>query len=345
MGGAKVLKIVLDGHGSYLGMEKGCFVVRDRVGDVERFPLFENEVGEVVLKSGNAVSTGALASFGFWGIDVLGLTQRGRPVAMLKSLDDDSHVETRVCQYEALRNGMGVEVAKRLVFARVESQNLLLRKHGLRQHDLLGVKRRIGCVASDCLRVVRRRLLPIEGSCSKRYFRQVFRLFPKGLRVENRRTFRAYDGVNNTFNLAYAVLKWKVHRAILKAKLEPYLGFLHSEKFGKPSLVCDLMELYRCLVDDFLIQYFQGLRKKDFKVKREDYSSSRKGKREYLFGEKARDLMRGLYGFFESKVEVPRIMHGNRQTVETLICEEALLFAKFLRNERDSWCPRIAIPS
>jgi len=98
MGRAKVLKIVLDGNGSYLGMEKGCFVVKDREDNVERFPLFEKEVGEVVLKSGNAVSTGALASLGFWDIDVMVLTQRGRPVAMLKSLEDDSHVKTRLCQ-------------------------------------------------------------------------------------------------------------------------------------------------------------------------------------------------------------------------------------------------------
>jgi len=27
--GAKVLKLVLDDHGSYLGMEKGCFIVKD----------------------------------------------------------------------------------------------------------------------------------------------------------------------------------------------------------------------------------------------------------------------------------------------------------------------------
>lgn len=62
----KVLKIALDGRGSYLGMDKGCFVVRDREKNVERYPLFENEIGEVVLKSGNAVSTSALATCGFW---------------------------------------------------------------------------------------------------------------------------------------------------------------------------------------------------------------------------------------------------------------------------------------
>ena len=84
---ARLSKIVMDSHGSYLGMEKGCFIVKDRHENVERYPLFGKEIGEVILKSGNMVSTGALSSLGFWGIDVLVCTQRGRPVAMLKSLE------------------------------------------------------------------------------------------------------------------------------------------------------------------------------------------------------------------------------------------------------------------
>jgi CRISPR/Cas system-associated endonuclease Cas1 len=81
-------------------MEKGCFVLKNKKGEVNRYPLFEQEIDEVILKSGNSISTGALASFGFWDIDVLIMTQRGRPVAMLKSLDDDSHVQTRIAQYQ-----------------------------------------------------------------------------------------------------------------------------------------------------------------------------------------------------------------------------------------------------
>jgi len=99
------------------------------------------------------------------------------------------------------------------------------------------------------------------------------------------------------------------------------------------------------LVDGFLIQYCQGLRKRDFKAKFEDYSSSRKGKREYLVRDKTNDLMERLYGLFESWVDVARVKHGDRQTVETLINEEALLFAKYLRNEREEWIPRVAIPN
>ena len=45
--------------------------------------------------------------------------------------------------------------------------------------------------------------------------------------------------MNNTFNLAYEILAWKIHKALVKAKLEPYLGFLHSNQMAKLSLVCD----------------------------------------------------------------------------------------------------------
>jgi CRISPR/Cas system-associated endonuclease Cas1 len=81
----KTVKIALEGFGSYLGMEKGCFIVKNREGSTKKYPLFESEIGEIQFKSGNMVSTGALASCGFWGIDCLFLTQKGRPVAMLKS--------------------------------------------------------------------------------------------------------------------------------------------------------------------------------------------------------------------------------------------------------------------
>lgn len=62
-------------------------------------------------------------------------------------------------------------------------------------------------------------------------------------------------------------------------------------------------------------------------------SRNKKGKREYLNDVKTKDFMVQLNDFFESFVEIPRIKVGGRQTIETLINEEALLFAKYLRNE------------
>jgi hypothetical protein len=54
---------------------------------------------------------------------------------------------------------------------------------------------------------------------------------------------------------------------VIRAKLEPYLGFIHSVQFGKPSLVCDFIELYRYLIDGFVVEYCRGLASKDFTTK------------------------------------------------------------------------------
>jgi CRISPR/Cas system-associated endonuclease Cas1 len=129
---------------------------------------------------------------------------------------------------------------------------------------------------------------------------------------------------------------------LVNAKLEPFLGFLHSVQHGKPSLVCDFQELYRHLIDDFLIQYSQKLKAKDFVVKTEDLTRKKKGKRQYLNNRLTRDMMNELIKFFESYVEVPRMKVGKKQTLETLFNEESLLFAKFLRNNQKTWGPRIS---
>ena len=337
----RVLKLVLDGHGSYLGNKKGCFIIKDKNGNVERYPLFESEIGEIQIKSGNTVSSSALATCGFWGIDCLFLTQRGRPVAMLKSLDDDSHVKTRVCQYEASKNEKGIEIAKQLVLGKIEGQNQVLKKYGLKRHDFSAFEIVSKSKPENPARF-RARLMAHEGRCSDRYFRQIFELLPESLRPERRRTFKAYDGMNNIFNLAYEILSWKVQNALIKAKLEPYLGFLHSTAKGKPSLICDFQELYRYLVDDFVIQYCRKLNRKDFTVKSEDFSTKRKGKREYLNDSETHDFVRALNLFFQSKMRIPRVRMGEQQEIETLINEEASLFAMFLRSEHQSWKPRIA---
>lgn len=60
----KTANLVLDTYGNCLGMEKGCIILRDRHRKEKRYPLFEAEIGEIVLKSGNTVSTGVLSALG-----------------------------------------------------------------------------------------------------------------------------------------------------------------------------------------------------------------------------------------------------------------------------------------
>ena len=341
MGRVKHVKIVVDSFGNFLGMEKGCIVLRDKKGNTTKYPMFEAEIGEVVLKSGNLVSTGVLSALAFWEIDVLVTTRNGQPIAMLKNLEDDAHVKTRICQYESLKNGKAVYLAKQFVIRKVEGQNILLNKYGLEPYrPVIPI---VKSFRETNLKMLRRRLLQIEGKNSQYYFKKIFGLFPEKIRPTNRKGFKAYDGMNNTFNLAYTILFWKCYRALIKAHLEPYLGFLHTVRFGRPSLVCDLVELYRHLADDFVIQFCQELKSKDFIAKTETFNN-KKGKRIYLNRSLTNDLTNKLHDYFRREVRVPRIKRGEKQELETLINEEAMLLGKYLRNERESWIPRIAIP-
>lgn len=56
----------------------------------------------------------------------------------------------------------------------------------------------------------------------------------------------------------------------------------------------------------------------------------------------AKDMMAKLNSFFETKVEIPRVKHGSKQEIESLLNEEAMLLAKYLRGEKEEWIPRIA---
>ena len=340
--GSKVLKLELSEYGSYLGRGEGCFEVRDRNRNVERYPHFEKEIGECVLRSGNYVSVDALIDLALWNIDTYIMTRGNRVVAVLKNLEDDSHVKTRIAQYRALENGRGIQIAKQLVLSKIEGQRRVLKKYALLPIDP-SIEEHVERLEPSNLETFRKRITGLEGKASEHYFAQIFSLVPEKLRPKRRTTFKAYDGVNNVWNFGYYVLRCRVHKALLNAKLEPYLGFLHSVQFGKPSLVCDFMELYRPLIDDFLIERIHKYHKNDFVLVTDVMMRLKMGKRIHLCEYETNELADALNTFFERIVEVPRIKHGNKQTLDTLISEEALLLAKYLRGEHGTWTPRIPL--
>ena len=360
MGSVKARKIVLNESGYFLTRKKGCFVVSNirTKKEVAKYPILEKQLGEIQVISGNLISTGALVTAAFNRIPVIIKTALGSPVGILWSIDDYSHVDTRLFQYATYENIQALTIVKEIVLAKIKGQNEVLKKYGLRRigfsvikkvkdtyEDVLTTKELYEYIEhdkfpKDALDRLRAKLVGIEGRASKYYFKQIFQLFPESFRPENRRGFKAYDGLNNTFNLAYRILSFKVMRALIVAKLEPYLGFYHSIKFGQSSLVHDFMEIYRYLMDDFLINFCRKLDTKDFVLK-DDTHAGRKGKRAFLNKKRNKEFLDKLEQYFQMKVTIPRVRGGKKQELETLINEEAQLFARFIRCKRKSWVPRI----
>ena len=337
---SKTKKISLDDFGSFLGRGKGCLTVRDKERNEKHYPLFDNEIGEIQIRSGNSVSAGALATCGFWNIDVIVSTGRGQPVAILKSLSSDSNVKTRICQYESFKDERCLKIAKTFLLSKLEGQDKLLRKYGLRRFDFALFEKIKNLEGTD-IHLIRNKLTNIEGLCASQYFQQVFGLFNESIRPEKRKGYKAYDGINNVYNLAYKALSWRIHVALLKAHLEPYLGYLHEIAFGRPSLICDFLELYRYLMDDFIVGYARNLKPSNFRLQNEEFSTNRKGKRQYLNDGMQKEFFERANLYFQTKVLVPRVRRGKTQEIESLINEEAFLFAKYLRGERQTWVPRI----
>ena len=156
-----------------------------------------------------------------WNIDTLITTKKNRTVALLKNLEDDSHVKTRICQYKALENGKGIFISKQIVKSKIKGQDFVLRKYGLKCHDLVSAKEKIDKLESDNLISLKRKLTGIEGKYTEQYFKQIFDLIPEKLRPSMRVKYKAYDGINNIFNFGYYILRCKIHKALIKAKLEP----------------------------------------------------------------------------------------------------------------------------
>jgi hypothetical protein len=88
------------------------------------------------------------------------------------------------------------------------------------------------------------------------------------------------------------------------------------------------------MIDDFLIERCHTLRKKDFVLVTDFMMHLKMGKKIHLCEFEADSLAEDLNRLFDRMIEVPRIKHGSRQSIDTLIAEEALLFAKYLRQEK-----------
>jgi hypothetical protein len=82
------------------------------------------------------------------------------------------------------------------------------------------------------------------------------------------------------------------------------------------------------------------MNKRDFAYKTEK-RANKKGKRQYLKDDLANEFINKLNEYFLSEVSFPRMKVGSKQEIETLISEEALILAKYLRGEIKAWNPGI----
>ena len=93
-----------------------------------------------------------------------------------------------------------------------------------------------------------------EGEGSAAYFGAFGRLIKADGFSFSRRVRRPpTDPVNSLLSFGYALLANDIHAAVNVLGFDPYCGYLHADRYGRPSLALDVMEEFRPLVVDAIV--------------------------------------------------------------------------------------------
>jgi CRISPR-associated protein Cas1 len=92
-----------------------------------------------------------------------------------------------------------------------------------------------------------------EGSAGAHYWSAFRALLSNDLGFKGRQYFPPPDPVNAMLSFGYSLLLKDVTAAVQLVGLDPYLGFLHSIDYGRPSLALDMMEEFRPVLVDPLV--------------------------------------------------------------------------------------------
>ena len=160
-----------------------------------------------------------------------------------------------------------ISLARQFVHGKIRNQRtLLMRNHLEPPEAIIGKLKR---ASEDALTAASiEELLGIEGAAASQYFQQFSGMIkvedddlpgfeipvkdPKQIAFNFNFTHRnrrpPTDPVNAMLSLAYSMLAKDCTLATLAVGFDPYLGFYHQPRFGRPALGLDLMEEFRPLV-------------------------------------------------------------------------------------------------
>lgn len=274
----RVLPQVADGAvlylqepGSHVGKRSEHLVVRKHGEELQRTPIAA--IRQVVVFGNVQVSTQALECLATLEIPVVYMTGYGRFVAALQPAPT-KNVQLRTNQFRLFDDPLrALELSKAVVRAKISNQRTLLMR-SLRARPLEdGAELRIGenrgsdePAARDMADLLNRLdriadpavLLGTEGQAAALYFSQFGRMIKSptpgatfDFKTRNRRPPR--DPVNALLSFAYALLLKDCFSALCTVGFDPYRGFYHVDRHGKPSLALDLMEEWRSVIADSVV--------------------------------------------------------------------------------------------
>ena len=339
--------LIADQFGSHVGKYQGRLKVTQGKETLAQAPILHLET-VTIASSGVSISADAIRACAEQGIPIHFLSGAGTPYASLYSAGLTGTVLTRRAQLLAYPTLRAVDLAASLALGKIENQAALLKYAAKYRKEtdpylyeelrLLALEIRDHLAELDGWRQaahydnsqlddIRGQLLSLEGRAAAKYWQGIGYLLPDALNWPGRHGRGARDPFNSALNYGYGILYSQVERALTLAGLDPYAGFVHVDRPGKPSLVLDFIEPFRAPVVD---RTMLGLANKGVKIDLDE--------RGFLTDKTRRFLAEKILSRLESREKYD----GQRRPLRAIIQRQARALAVWLRGERDEFTPFLA---
>ncbi len=335
------MELIVEGRGTYLGKHQGRLRVSREKQMVTEVPLIHLD-RVLIIDNGVAVSSDVVRVCSEEGIPIHFLSSRGSAIASLYSAGLTGTVLTRRAQLLAYETPTGVTIAKAFVTGKLANQaNLLRYMAKYRKETDLPLHTELTLVAQEMhdhlheleqlqatsIETIREQILSVEGRAAQRYWGAVARVIPTELQWPSRETRGATDAFNSSLNYGYGILYCQVEQALTLAGLDPYGGYLHADRPGKPSLVLDLIEEFRQTVVDRTII---GLVNKHAAIEQDEDHRLTESTRKKI----AEKIL--------ERLESSEMYEKKRQALRFILQSQARHLALFVRGEREAYEPFVA---
>ncbi|ELY96084.1 CRISPR-associated Cas1 family protein [Natrialba hulunbeirensis JCM 10989] len=234
-------------QGAQIRVDGGRILVWDVDGDEGELasrPM--GKIDTINVFGGVNFSTPFVAKANEHGIVLNYFTQHGKYRGSFVP-EKNTIAEVRRAQY-ALSREEELEIAKAMIAGKVRNARTLLSRKGVHGTDVLkdlGIKVG-GAQNKDDLR-------GIEGEAAERYFARLDETLTDGWTFEKRTKRPPEDHINSLLSLTYVFMKNEVLAALRQYNLDPFLGVLHADRHGRPSLALDLQEEFRPIFCDAFV--------------------------------------------------------------------------------------------
>jgi CRISPR-associated protein Cas1 len=250
------LALYVQGQGHSVGLKGEVLEIRERKELVGKARLMQ--ISQLSLFGNVQLSAQALRELAARDVTILHMSYGGW-LSAITTPPPHKNIELRRRQFQAAGDqNLCLYLARAFVSGKIRNSRTLLRRNA----------RELGDNVIHRLAEWRHRaekagslgeLLGLEGSAARDYFANL----PRMLKVSdnalatfdftsrNRRPPR--DPVNALLSFLYSMLTKDMVVTLVGAGFDPYLGFYHQPRYGRPALALDLIEEFRPLIADSVV--------------------------------------------------------------------------------------------